>query len=615
MHQELSSSDFSFTRDARAYVPIKLADAPALIRSWIDLPKAKQRAQCSAVATALRICSTPREADAAGTTSATSVPMLSCADLNHRLFRRPPAAYGLTNGSFSNMVMELRRTLRRLGAHEGRYGGAGTLPLAWKALHDALPTTHRQIALSSFFHYCSLAGLEPTDVNTDTLAAFETWRHERTLRDGGGDKAKTAASNWNWASCAISTWPKSTMQRPSMRQDYTLPLTAYPASLQADLEGFLAGLAGGALDGFFPDDAATAVSSKRRGSLRPRTITTRRYQLRQALSALVLTGDAPEAITSLRCLVDPPAQARRVITFFLHRAGDRRTTQTGGIAEVLRQVAKHHCQLNPAQLAQITQWARKAAPDQQTQMSEKNERRLRTWLAPYNKARLLHFPAQLMRQAADEPNIRAGALRALYAAVLELVEAFPMRRGNLADRRLDRHLHRLDGPQGRITHIELSKEDMKNGQPMLWPIGEVTARLLDTYIKVYRPRLVTVEGNPYLFPNTKDGFRAAHELAVGLKTLVERELGPEFNLHLMRSFAVGRHLRRHPGHYETGRRMLGHKSVKTTTDFYAGLEIDAAAQAHDAGLVQDRKETRLQAQAGFKPPKKRTSPEPRGGVQ
>ena len=615
MHLELPSTELNPAGIAQAYEPIKLADAPTLIRSWTDLSDAKRRAQCSAVATALRICATPHEGAAAEVASTVSAPMLSCADLNDRLYRRPPAAYGLTDGSFSNMVMELRRTLRRVGAHEGRFGGAGTLPPAWKALHDALPTVHRQISLSSFFHYCSQAGLEPTDVNTQTLTAFEVWRRERTLRDGGGDKAKTAASNWNWASKAISIWPKSTMQRPSMRQDYTLPLTAYPASLQADVGVFLDRLGCVGLDDIFPDDAAAPTSRKRRKPLRPRTITTRRYQLRQALSALVLTGDTPDTITSLRCLIDPPTQARRVIMFFLNRSGGRLTTQTGGIAEVVRQVAKYHCGLDEADVARITGWARRAAPEQQTQMSEKNERRLRAWLEPHNKARLLHFPCQLMRQAADEPKPRAAALLALYAAALELVEAFPMRRANLADRRLDRDLLRLDGPRGRITHIQLSKQDVKNEQSMLWPIGETTARLLDTYIKDYRPHLVTVEGNPYLFPNTTDGSRAPHELAVGLKTLIERQLGPDFHLHLMRSFAVGRHLRRRPGQYETARRMLVHKLVKTTTDFYAGLEIDAAAQAHDEGLVQDRKETRLQAQAGFRALKKRTSRKPRGGGQ
>jgi integrase len=482
------------------------------------------------------------------------------------------------------------------------------LPAAWKALHDALPTQHRQIALSSFMWFCSINAIAPDAVTLETLTNYEAWRLQRILGADASSKARAVASNWTWASANVPGWPAMPLKRLGMRNQYVLPLSAYPADLQADAELYLTRLGGAALDDIFPDDADVARASKvrRRKALSSRTIDTRRFQLRQAIVAMVLMGRDPASITGLRQLVDPPQQARAIISFYLAKAGNRRTSQTGGIAEVLRQIARYHCGLDDASVHAITTWARAAAPDQQTEMSEKNALRLQILLEPHNKARLLHLSDHLMDRAADpELPPRDAALLALYATALELLLAFPMRRNNLAMLRMDQQLQRIGPKSSLVTHIRLTSPEMKNSQPMLWPLGDHSGRLLETYLRVYRPTLAAA-GNPYLFPNTKMGHRAGHDLGVGLSELIEREIGCEFNMHILRGFAVACHLQRHPGQYETARRMLGHKSVTTTTNHYAGLEADAAARSVDAGLIHDRSTTRMAANAAFGSTRKRS---------
>lgn len=582
----------AMTTDDRCAPPL-LADMPDLIRSWSDLSLLERRDQRAAVSTALRICERPPPGKSAGD-SAFFAPMMSCADLNARLFQHPPAAYGLTPASFSNMLSQLRKILRRLKAHEPPFPGYGTLPPAWQMLHGTLPPKHRQIALTSFFRFCGIHAVTPEAVAADTLAAYETWLQDRTLCGDTSSRARATASNWTWASVNISSWPKMPLKRPRMRKQYVLPLSAYPSTLQNDAELYLQRLSCTELDDIFPDDAdVTRRGVRRRKPLRLRTIETRRFQLRQALVALVLMGRDPASITALSQMVDPPTQARAIIRFYLDRAGNRRTSQTGGIAEVLRQIARFHCSVDEKSMQLITKWARAAAPDQQTAMSERNAMRLRTLLEPHTKGRLLHLPGNLMKRASD-PELRphAAALLAMYATALELLLAFPMRRSNLAALRLDQHLQRSGFRGCPVTHISLPKAEMKNEQAILWPLGDQSARLLEVYIQRFRPQLAA-PGNTYLFPNTKMSGRSAHDLAIGLGDLVEGELGCEFNLHLMRHFTVARHLQHHPGDYETGRRMLGHKNVKTTTDYYAGLEVDAAARSVDADLALDRSATRL----------------------
>ena len=132
-----------------------------------------------------------------------------------------------------------------------------------------------------------------------------------------------------------------------------------------------------------------------------------------------------------------------------------------------------------------------------------------------------------------------------------------------------------------------------------WPMPPESAALIQTYITRFRPLLTTGSSNRFLFPNTKNGPRGAHDLSVETIERVEGLLGVEFNLHLLRHIAVLRHLTHHPGDYETVRLLLGHKSVATTIQFYAGLEAEAAARHYDALLSADRKKLRVTALAAF----------------
>jgi integrase len=184
-------------------------------------------------------------------------------------------------------------------------------------------------------------------------------------------------------------------------------------------------------------------------------------------------------------------------------------------------------------------------------------------------------------------------LLALYAVALEILTICPLRRDNLARLRLDRNLCRAN-PGGPIVHLYLSGEEVKNREAIHWPIPPESARRIELYLQQHRP-LLTEPGNLFLFPNGGLGHRAAHDLAVGLTERVERDIGVEFNLHLMRHLAVLVYLNEHPGQYEVVSRVLGHRKVETTKTFYAGLEADAAVRSFLETIMANRKGTRLLA--------------------
>jgi integrase len=62
--------------------------------------------------------------------------------------------------------------------------------------------------------------------------------------------------------------------------------------------------------------------------------------------------------------------------------------------------------------------------------------------------------------------------------------------------------------------------------------------------------------------------------------------------HQFRHLAAKIILDANPGAYELVRQLLGHKNMKTTTNFYTGIDTRRAGRAH-ADLIMKLRETRL----------------------
>ena len=601
--------------ESAAQVPTA-ADAFAMLEAAAGLTPTQLRDRLSALKAVVRICRTvdgnPLPADVRR--EAQLVP-LRCATLNAKLFSRPPSALGFRERRrFDNVVSQLRWILRKLGQHAPELPTARKLAPAWGVLYAKL-TQDRQMGLIAFFGWCSVHAIAPEAVRAETLDAFETWSGEHTIHRNPHGSARRVASTWNWAGQNVSGWPSVRLNRAGMSDHYAPPWSAYPASLQVDVDRFIDKLA--STD---EDDLAEAAfdeeghhSRSRRRARRPRTLQTRRDCLKVALAALVANGIAPDSLTSLRDLVDPVERARTVITFHRRRTWERRVARSGGdqtaqvplqnitstnlfnIAETVRQVASFHCRLPQPQVARIAGWGRHVAPRKQLSMSEKNMQRLAALVEPRPYALLLNLPAKLMRQAAEsdrEP--RTAARLAMHAVALEILTFYPMRRSNLAELRLDRHLRRAN-TAALIHEIFISGEEVKNGETVPSPVPVESAQLIETYLRRHRPYLAA-PGNPFLFPGGGERGRRPAALSVAVKKIVEQEVGTEFNMHLMRHFAVYQFLRAFPGQYEIVRRLLGHRTVDTTRAFYAGLEARFAAEQFDAVVRQARRETRLTAE-------------------
>lgn len=118
-----------------------------------------------------------------------------------------------------------------------------------------------------------------------------------------------------------------------------------------------------------------------------------------------------------------------------------------------------------------------------------------------------------------------------------------------------------------------------------------TARLLDLYLRDYHPRL-TDGPCPWLFPGRGNKAKSRELLGDQVSKHVFKATGLHVNLHLFRHVAAKLYLDRNPGGYEVCRRILGHRSIETTTRFYAGTETAAASRHFDDEILKLRRSLR-----------------------
>ncbi|MDT8333183.1 site-specific integrase [Roseomonas gilardii] len=558
------------------------ADAAAAVAGWGDLPATRRRDLRSALTTAARLLERPPSA----------VPC-DVAWLNETLFGKPPGAHHMGARGFGNMVSGLRTVLRRLDLHAPDQRTLEGMSPAWKTLLGHARQEAQAACLKQLARYCAGQGTEPDTMSDAVLAGWAAADRRLRLGADAGGRAAIVARAWNDAVTA-SGLALPRLRAPRRRTPYTLPFTDYPRSFQDDLERFGATLQPAVGAGLW---RRSRVPGQKKRILRPRSVATRLFSIRQAAGLLVRGGVPAGEIRSLRDLVWPLERVELILDAIIARSTERRGGQVWTVAVALLRIAQLYAEdrehpLDAGTLATIKEWVDDTKPDPRAGLPPRVRERIRALTQPAAYARLLHEPARLMQLAKGQGLAPAEAARqARLAAMLEILTICPMRLSNLLGLRLDRHLRYLDHRGRRLTHLVIAGHEVKNGEPIEWPVPEESARLIERYIRSYRPGLAGAD-NPYLFPGTGDGPLSATAFSNHLKRHLWEVTGVEVNPHLMRSFAAWLHLRHHPEAIDEVRRILGHRSAETTMRHYILFEKEAAALRYDRNVLRLREETR-----------------------
>jgi integrase len=376
-----------------------------------------------------------------------------------------------------------------------------------------------------------------------------------------------------WNSCArqVEGWPSIVIERQSRRTTYVLPWCAFPLSLKDDVDCFLDRLSGRDLS----DD----------GPLRPArlsTIKTREYQLRVAASALVQHGHDPGTLRSIADMLSFE-RYQQILRVLMGRHGGQTSPQVGQIAAFLKDVARHWLKADELELQRFRKIASRLAVGRRG-LTTKNRERLRPFDEPDTVAAFLGLPQRIYKELkVDKQFSRRQAVLAQMAAAIALLQAAPIRLNNLTNLDLNRNLI----ARGKRLYLVIAETDTKNREPIDFELPLETVEILSWYVRDYRPRLLT-QPTDAVFPGRAGRAKSSGALATQISKTVFKYTGLKVNVHLFRHAGGKIFLDARPGQYEIVRRVLSHRSITTTTSFYAGAETRAAGH-HFAAVIAERR--------------------------
>ncbi len=152
----------------------------------------------------------------------------------------------------------------------------------------------------------------------------------------------------------------------------------------------------------------------------------------------------------------------------------------------------------------------------------------------------------------------------------------------------------------------IDRTEVKNRQDLEFELPTASVQLLRHYLDCYQTRLTPIP-NPYLFPGrTGQKHKQQEMLSRQISKHVFRITGLSINVHLFRHIGAKLYLDTNPGAYEVVRRVLGHRSMDTTTEAYTGLESMAAARHFDSEILALRERTAFSGRRLRRPPNRKT---------
>ena len=492
--------------------------------------------------------------------------------LRRRLKLLTPAAAGMRPSRLRNVRALLTAALDLTGTKMMRGRRRAALAPVWQGLLKSVGDPYERHKLSRFFSFVSAKGIDPDEVNDQTVSEFAESLERNSLLERRIRIARDSCRIWNKCAQTIAGWPNTQLTVPDRRRVYALHPAAYPPSFGDDVSAYLSHLAHGDLFG-----------GTGRGAASPATLRDVRLRLFQMAAALVHSGQPPDAIRSLADLVGPEA-LKTVLTFFWSRNGNRKTGQIHNVALAAIKIAKWWVKAPQEQMEALRNIRRQVDP-KSSGMTERNRARLRQFDDPENLRRLIRLPDEILRSLPrSRPPSFTEAIRVQSALAIGILLVAPMRVKNLAALHA-RHFTQTS--PGGARHIVIPADEVKNRKDLAFEVPKGLRDILDVYLT--RCRLMLVENaNGFLFPARKGGGKAPKHLAEQIQRTIAKETGVDLNAHAFRHLAAKLFLQEHPGEYETTRLILGHKDLNTTVRAYCGLEQADALRRLDALIDRHR---------------------------
>jgi len=446
----------------------------------------------------------------------------------------------------------------------------------WRALYDQMKADGLKWAwgLSRLARFCSDRGIAPQQVAPAVLQNYLDHLRHQTFKTKPERSFRAVCVLWNKLAARYPDLNLQVVSLPSGREIYSPQWEELPEGFRLAADRWLVSMSQEAdlLDEHGPIKP-----------LRPKSIQTYRYTLRQIVGALLQRGWDLPTVDSLAVLVRPETY-RAALEFFAARSKGKPSVTLAQVAHVLVLVAVNVVHADAGVIDKL-KLVRRRVSQRPDGMRQRPKAALRPFADRANIEKILLLPQRIHARLKRKVSYTKADARLMQVAVaLELLLMRPIRRSNLIGLRLGEHVIMA----GDKISISIAAEDVKNSYALDYPIPRESAALIHFYVK----RLLPLLGpNPerFLFPGEVPGQpKAAEGLARQFTKVIQAETGLYLYPHVMRHFGANLYLREHPHAFETVRRVLAHKSLTTTTRSYANLEDEAAVQLFDSLVLRIR---------------------------
>jgi len=473
-----------------------------------------------------------------------------------------PARLGVNSKTFANHRANARAALLWFNRQTPDSGRKAPMDPCYRSLLEQVEDRYAKDMLSPFFHFLSAQSIQLHDVRDSHVEAFQAYRRETSFGKVKRSQLRALVRYWNGCAARIPAWPQITLTEPPYAKPFTGPAVEdFPQGLRDDIDAHCERIS----------KRHKAVSGRVFPPCKQSTIDTRRRELIAAVRAAVAAGIPLEELRSLRDLLRPD-RVEILMNYYWEQNGEKPSLYTIDLASKLLALARSE-DLAEVEIERLDEIRIALEQYRSTGLTEKNRRLIRQIAQSDVWREVVRLPQRLMAKArinAKAKPYRAAVTAQLAIAILILIRA-PVRMQNLASIRIGINLIRPGGP-GAPYMLVFPDYDVKNGVPLEFAFDETTSALIDEYIHQHRPHLMQGFDHDWLFAGAGREHKGTKTLSEQISQRLWKELGLEITPHQFRHAAAYIMLKADPGNYELVRRVLGHRSIATTLNFYIGLE-------------------------------------------
>jgi integrase len=478
------------------------------------------------------------------------------------------AQLGVTAKTLANHKANTAAALRWFGRErQVSPRGAPLLP-AWAVLGDSIDDHGRKARLSGLMRYCSGMGILPPAVNDQAMTDYFAYRAATTSMATNNMAHRSVARSWNACAAEYTAWPQQRLTEPPLKTAEGPVWDDFPEGLRRDVDAYLTGLR----------KIRKGPKGRRARPCSPKTIKTRRAELVAVAKMALRTGIPIASLTSLVTLLQPDV-VERVIEAYWKKDGDEPNIFTIELGSKLLGLARQFG-LDEDAIERLQDIRDNLEEYRRGGLTPKNLALVRKVLSPGVWKGVVNLPTALMREA--RANLAHAPIKAALSAQLAVAVAIlsfaPVRLENLVSILLNENLIKPGGLDS-VFWLVFPHYDVKNRVDLQFELDNEVTDLIDEYVHDFRPHLLRGSNSACLFPGVSGQPKTANMFSSQITERIENATGLRVTVHQFRHAAAATYLRHHPGDYETVRRLLGHRNIQTTINFYCGLETTQATEA------------------------------------